>query len=426
MFVPLQLPTPRYTYQPPRDWLPRLRALIAANPRDDLASTEALCCRIVGDFTAGMVLHRLLYWMPRGSRADGAIWKSDREWYAELNLSYAQMQRVRARLAPLVKSWIEKARGAPTYHYQLLPARLLEGVATVLGIEYTIAEISIFERVENGLPANSKMVSRETRKSITPLPQSSLRESPHHTPSLTLFTTPFTAPAPTPAPVVVDGDPSSEEKKKDEAPSPTAALLLKAGLAPALAAQFDQLDPRAVQLLIHQVATKKNLRYPVAYLTAALKRMVSQATPVASVDNPACYAQVEPDDLPAFKLIAAQYHDPLLPSAESALANLQARQAAAATPAPLVNSPRWARAYAQLQAQFDRATWTNTLRHLRLTEEREGSLTFTLPTPAAAQLCAGRLYGDIRRIVSDAYGQPITLEFAASPVSDNALSPKES
>lgn len=401
MFVPLQLPTPRYTYQPPRDWLPRLRALIAANPRDDLASTEALCCRIVGDFTAGMVLHRLLYWMPRGSRADGAIWKSDREWYAELNLSYAQMQRVRARLSPLVKSWIEKARGAPTYHYQLHASKLLEGVATVLGIEYTIAEISIFERVENGLSADSKMVSRQSLKSITPLPQSSLRESPHHTPTLTLFTSPF-APAPMFAPVVVgDGDPLSEEKKKDETPSPTAALLLKAGLAPALAAQFAQLDPRAVQLLIHQVATKKNLRHPVAYLTAALKRMSAQPPPYDSTP-----AEAAP-------LIASHYDNPLLPSAESALANLHARQAAAAPPAVLVNSPRWSRAYNQLQAQFDRATWTNTLCHLQLVQEHETSLTLVLPTEAAAQLCAGRLYRDIRRIVSDAYTAKLDLVFAS-------------
>lgn len=92
---------------------------------------------------------------------------------------------------------------------------------------------------------------------------------------------------------------------------------------------------------------------------------------------------------------------------------LHARQAAAAPPAVLVNSPRWSRAYNQLQAQFDRATWTNTLCHLQLVQEHETSLTLVLPTEAAAQLCAGRLYRDIRRIVSDAYTAKLDLVFAS-------------
>lgn len=164
---PLQLPEPRITFKAPREWLPRLRALIEAHPQDDLASTEALCCRIVGDFTAGIVLHRLLYWLPKSIRHDSTIWKSDREWYAELNLSYAQMQRVRARLAPIVKSWVERAQGAPTYHYQLRVDGLLRGIATVLNCSSVDVKLALLERVENRFSAESKNDSRQSRKSIT-------------------------------------------------------------------------------------------------------------------------------------------------------------------------------------------------------------------------------------------------------------------
>lgn len=163
---------PKYIFNPPRDWLGRLRDLLASYPQDDLASTEALCCRIVGDFTAGIVLHRLLYWLPRGCRPDDAIWKSDREWYAELNLTYAQMQRVRARLSPIVKSWVEKARGAPTHHYQLRVEALLTGIATVLNCSIIEVKLALLDKIENGFSRESKMDFRQTRKSSTDQHQS--------------------------------------------------------------------------------------------------------------------------------------------------------------------------------------------------------------------------------------------------------------
>lgn len=165
---------PKYTFSPPRDWLSRLRNLINANPQDDLSSTEALCCRVVGDFTAGIVLHRLLYWLPKGSRRDDSIWKSDKEWYAELNLSYAQMQRVRAKLSPIVKSWVEKAMGAPTYHYQLKVDELVQGIATVLNCPIIKIQLALLDKTENGFSGKPRMDFRLSRKTIT-----NQHQSPH-------------------------------------------------------------------------------------------------------------------------------------------------------------------------------------------------------------------------------------------------------
>jgi hypothetical protein len=111
------------------EWVPAMRALVGWLGDEDLRTSEALCVRAVGDFTAGMVLHRLLLWMPKATREDGAIWKSDREWMAELGLSYWQMKKVREKLSPVMQQWKAKARGAPTWHYQIRAEALLAALA---------------------------------------------------------------------------------------------------------------------------------------------------------------------------------------------------------------------------------------------------------------------------------------------------------
>lgn len=127
-----------------------LRGLITGD--GEIATIEALCVRLVNDFVAGMVLYRLLQWHGRSIRPDGAIWKSDREWVAELGLSPDQMARVREKLAAsgLVTIWVEKAMGAPTNHY------LVEAHAVLVAARSLV-----------GFPANPEMENGDSPETFT-------------------------------------------------------------------------------------------------------------------------------------------------------------------------------------------------------------------------------------------------------------------
>lgn len=153
-----------------KEWVPAMRALIDWLDDEDLKSSEALCVRTVGDFTAGMVLHRLLYWMPRGSRGDGGIWKSDRHMNAELGVSYGQMKRAREKLQPLLTMKVKKAEGAPTWHYWVKPEGLLRAISRALMRSFVFVR-AWFSRcvtnLQNGFSQNARMDFRRTRESLT-------------------------------------------------------------------------------------------------------------------------------------------------------------------------------------------------------------------------------------------------------------------
>ncbi|MGF6951857.1 hypothetical protein QF028_004362 [Neobacillus sp. B4I6] len=75
----------------------------------------------VNDLECGLFLSQLIYWSDRGTRKDGFIFKSDKEWHDELRLSKYAVRKSKKKLTELgiLETKIKKAYGNPTTHYKL-------------------------------------------------------------------------------------------------------------------------------------------------------------------------------------------------------------------------------------------------------------------------------------------------------------------
>ncbi|HEX7766055.1 MAG TPA: hypothetical protein VF443_05040 [Nitrospira sp.] len=376
-FKPFQ-PPPSVAFKAPREWLPRLRTLLDAHPQNDLASTEALCCRMVGDFTAGIVLHRLLYWVPRGSRSDAAIWKSDREWYAELNLSYAQMQRVRARLAPVVRSWIERAQGAPTYHYQLRVDALVRGIATVLNCSSVDVKLSLLEKVENGLSAESKNDFRQSRKSLT------------------------------------DQHQNTDERLKIYHPYLKRFVGFTPELSAKLADQYTRLGESNVRECLKRCDASNGKAWQ--YVLRALENVSTPPhAPIPLYDSPPA------DDL----IITDEMRQAWASSDEGR--DWSARLEVARNPkstAPAIRDKwmeDWCRAYSQLEIQLDRGSFDTWLRGAKFLKYEDGIYHIGAANTYARDMLQHRLYRDIRRVLGDIAGTQVELCFEVHKSEESAV-----
>jgi hypothetical protein len=136
--------------------LTQLTNLVIQLERDDIQTADALLVRITGDYIGSRMLARLLYWFPRSVK-QGWVYKSWRDWGAEVGISPAQIKRVHQQgiLEQVgIQRRLMKAHGAPTTHYRLDMDALLQKIATFL---------------ETPVEALRKMLSS------TPLPKSKKR-----------------------------------------------------------------------------------------------------------------------------------------------------------------------------------------------------------------------------------------------------------
>jgi len=385
----LEPPTPRIVWQPPPEWLPRLRQLLEAFPQADLSSTEALCCRIVGDFTAGIVLHRLLYWLPRGSRSDAAIWKSDREWYAELNLSYAQMQRVRARLSPIVKSWVERAQGAPTYHYQLRIEKLVKGIAVVLDRHPMQIRVSLLDRVENGFSAESKDDFRESLKSLTNQHQ----------------------------------DSPIDERLNIYHPYQNRFVGFTPAIADKLASEYARIGESNVRAVLERCDHSAGKSWQ--YVLRSLENVSAQVrTPIPLYEPPAP-ARADEDITAEMRLAWASCDEGRSWAARLASARNPQPAAPVGTGRALSEHEiHWDRAYGQLEIQLDRASFDTWLRATRFLKHQNGVYHIAVPNDYARDMLQHRMYRDIRRVLMNVTNVPVELQFETrkpAPVQEEEL-----
>lgn len=364
----LQLPPPRITFAPPKQWLPRLRALLDAYPQDDLLTTEALCCRVVGDFSSGIVLHRLLYWLPLGTRRDGAIWKSDREWYAELNLSYAQMQRVRLRLKPIVDIWIEKAQGAPTFHYALRIEALVQAIATVLGRSTIDIKLVLMEKVENGFSKKSKMDSRKSRESITDQHQ-------------------------------IDID----ERLKIFEPYQNRFVGFNPQIAAKLIEQVERLGEGTTRDILARCDRSRGRAW--AYVLQALENAVaSSKAPIPLFDTSTPELVITDEMTQAWQdSDAGREWQRRIDEAHSAK---HAQQQPTSE-----HEMAWNVAYSQLELQFDRASFETWLRGAVYLGFSDDTFQIGVRNTYARDMLQGRAYRDIRRILCDLTSKPVEVRF---------------
>ena len=77
--------------------------------------------KLTGDPATGIFLAQLIYWCDRGSRKDGFIYKSHKEWEEEIGLERYYCKKARKKLEDMgiLETKLKKANGAPTLHYRL-------------------------------------------------------------------------------------------------------------------------------------------------------------------------------------------------------------------------------------------------------------------------------------------------------------------
>lgn len=81
-----------------------------------------LFCKAMGDLSGGVFLSQLVYWCDKGSRKDGFIYKTAKEWTEETFLSSYEINKARKKLESegILETKLKKANGNPTIHYKLL------------------------------------------------------------------------------------------------------------------------------------------------------------------------------------------------------------------------------------------------------------------------------------------------------------------
>ncbi|GAB5494565.1 MAG: hypothetical protein Phog2KO_47800 [Phototrophicaceae bacterium] len=113
-----------------------LHNLVCALDRPEFCTVESLLNQFVGNNNAGAMLRRLIYWFPKAKKFGGWVYKSWRDWGAEINLSQGQVKRVlkNGYLEAIgIERELKKANGAPTNHYRLNPEIFIRALADFLG-----------------------------------------------------------------------------------------------------------------------------------------------------------------------------------------------------------------------------------------------------------------------------------------------------
>jgi hypothetical protein len=118
---------------------------------------------MIGDLKAAAFLSQLIYWSDKGKRRDGYIYKSAKEWKAELGLSTSELTRVRGLVSPYVNEKKIKANGSPTIHYELRMEALIKAIHEFMEKR----KMDVSEKVDSDLTKSDKSLTETTQKEQT-------------------------------------------------------------------------------------------------------------------------------------------------------------------------------------------------------------------------------------------------------------------
>ncbi len=107
-----------------------------------------------GDYPTAILCNQLLYWQDKQGREDGGIYKTYKDWGAEIGLSEYQVRRAANKLKKrgFLETRLHKANGVPTVHYYFNVATFSE---------------SILEFLQNPILSFSRIQGKETPESLT-------------------------------------------------------------------------------------------------------------------------------------------------------------------------------------------------------------------------------------------------------------------
>jgi hypothetical protein len=103
-----------------------------------------------GNIKNAVFLTQLIYWAERANRADGGVYKTSKQWQAELGLSKRELENARKTLEDLGILTVEphRANGHFTNHYYLDFKALEREFKAYLSIEDDVLEAEYVEEVE--------------------------------------------------------------------------------------------------------------------------------------------------------------------------------------------------------------------------------------------------------------------------------------
>jgi len=115
--------------------------------------------RFTGDLESGAFLAQLIYWTDKGSRKDGFIYKTIKEWQDEVFISEYALRKIRKRLegAGILETKLKKANGNPTLHYKI-------------NQKVFVDQFLRFQRKEPYIPSNQDCVSEDSLTYTTTQP----------------------------------------------------------------------------------------------------------------------------------------------------------------------------------------------------------------------------------------------------------------
>jgi len=345
----------------PSVWRPVLQSVVL-NMQAEIRTVEALCAALAHDDTdAGRVLEKLLEFLPRSIRMDGAIWKADGYWWTDHRINYRKMVRARKNLMPMMASWKQKAQGAPTWHYQLDPEVMCLRLAQVLDCS-TIYVRSLILQNQNG--ENPAEIVKSA-KSIT-----------------------------------LDSELDSEiDSSKSKTVTEIEFLLRSEGMAAAAAGEFSQMNILTARRVIETVRDYDRagkVKSRAAYLVAALRRELSTLTPNPS---PSWRGEQDGGEQGGYR------GTDLISGPKSGLLDeLESRVEEKYRTA-------WGAAKEQLRYQLDAATFNTWLADVRIVGFEAGEFVLAVRNERALDMCEGRLQKSVKRLLQDTGLGPVDVRF---------------
>lgn len=342
-----------------------LARLVRQIGREDMTTAESMLMELLNNRDAVAMFMRLLHWWPKATNPEGWVYKSHKEWWAELRIKQNQLPRLNALLEYIgVEQILRKAEGSPTKHYRLNVKTFCARLATALQVPFknflrhlknAFSEVSA--KPENGF----SQTQGEREKTIT-------TESPI-----------------TPTNNVCE-EAVSEAQKVPAISEPTARRMVR------------QYGPElVVNAVRHVLAGKWNS--PAGVLVDCLRdrwycKPLEFVTPIVqdqSVDR--AKWDDDPTPLPPAP-VRAQDDAPLPPAAEAG---------------------EWVTASKQLEIQLGRATFDQWVRGARLGKVDGNRWTIIARDQVACDMLTWRMAQTVREIVQFVASRPIELSFVVEP-----------
>jgi len=124
---------------------------------------------LTGDIHSALLLSQLLYWSDRTCDRDGWIYKTHKDWQAELGLNRYFLDKCRSRLTELglIAVKLKRANGSPTMHFKVNGAQLGKSLNMVLASSQNGVRQWNCETVADGNARVSQKEMSKSGKSLT-------------------------------------------------------------------------------------------------------------------------------------------------------------------------------------------------------------------------------------------------------------------